>query len=318
MQKIALGFFMLATAATHASAACPASLFGRTGHSLAYDARTHRVLMFGGSSDEPDDPYPRSLWAWTGERWECLSADGPPGRRDAFLAYDAARSRLVLFGGRTLTPDRRMHFMLDTWEWDGARWTEVDTAGPGPRIHGAVAYDPSRRGVVVHRGGGAQDILSDTWLWNGARWQTIPVRAPRDAIGNSMFSTDGGLVILSAVPDSAPECARLRRAQLGVLRGDSLLGLGGRGPCYSPQAPAARTAAGFLLFASWEPGGAAITWIFDKDTWRRAATSPPRRRGSQAAFDEARNRVVIFGGDDDHGLLSDTWEWDGETWTRRG
>ena len=40
--------------------------------------------------------------------------------------------------------------------------------------------------------------------------------------------------------------------------------------------------------------------------------------GSQAAFDEARNRVVIFGGDDDRGLLSDTWEWDGETWARRG
>ena len=168
--------------------------------------------------------------------------------------------------------------MLDTWGWDGTRWTQVDTAGPGPRIHGAVAYDPSRRGILVHGGGGAQDALSDTWLWNGARWQAIPVRAPRDGIGNSMFSTDGGLVILSAVRDTAAECARLRRAQLNALRGDSVAPIGGRGPCYSPQAPAARTAAGFLLFASWEPGGAAITWIFDNNGWRRAATSPPRRR----------------------------------------
>ena len=94
-----LGFFVLAVTVTQAPAPCTASLSGRTGHSLAYDARNQRVLLFGGSSDEPGDPYPRSLWAWTGERWECLSGDGPPGRRDAFLAYDAARSRLVLFGG---------------------------------------------------------------------------------------------------------------------------------------------------------------------------------------------------------------------------
>ena len=44
-------------------------------------------------------------------------------------------------------------------------------------------------------------------------------------------------------------------------------------------------------------------------TTRRGVGSP-RRRGRQAAFDEARNRVVIFGGDDDGRLL-----WDGETWT---
>jgi hypothetical protein len=307
----------LAIAAPHATNACATAHVGkRTGHSLAYDAGRRQVVMFGGISDDEANPLPRSLWAWTGERWECVDDSGPPGRRDAFLAYDAGRKRLVLFGGRVITRDRQMRFLRDTWEWDGAAWKQVDTAGPAPRIHGAVAYDARRKGIVVHSGGGADDLLRDTWLWNGARWDSLPVVGPR-GIGNSMFSAPNGVAVLSALFEESAECSGLMRAQLNELRGDSLVPLGEKGPCYSPQAPAARTANGFLLFASWEPRNAAITWLFSNGAWRRADTSPPRRRGSQAAFDEARQRVVVYGGDDDTGLLGDTWEWTGALWVRR-
>jgi hypothetical protein len=33
------------------------------------------------------------------------------------------------------------------------------------------------------------------------------------------------------------------------------------------------------------------------------------------AYDAARNRVVLFGGTDELGLLRDTWTWDGTDWT---
>src|SRR5215467_7905371 len=108
---------------------CASTVGGRTSHSLAYDGAVERVVMFGGESDDPNDPYPSSLWAWDGERWTCISADGPPGRADAFLAYDASRGRLVMFGGRRTGPNRENTFYSDTWEWDGRRWARVDTAG---------------------------------------------------------------------------------------------------------------------------------------------------------------------------------------------
>jgi hypothetical protein len=220
-----------------------------------------------------------------------------------------------LFGGRVTTRDRQMQFLRDTWEWDGNTWKQVDSAGPGPRIHGAAAYDARRRGIVVHSGGGRNDLLRDTWLWNGTRWDSLPAVGPR-GVGNSLFATPNGAVVLSAMFDSSPECAGLMRAQLHVLR-DSLVPLGPKGPCYSPQAPASITENGFLLFASWEPANAAVTWLFSNDAWRRADTSPPRRRGSHAAYDEARKRVVVLGGEGDTGLLDDTWEWTGVLWVRR-
>ncbi|MBL8934516.1 MAG: hypothetical protein JNM69_08175 [Archangium sp.] len=35
------------------------------------------------------------------------------------------------------------------------------------------------------------------------------------------------------------------------------------------------------------------------------------------AWDPVRQRVVLFGGSGQAGVLGDTWEWDGTTWTQR-
>lgn len=307
----------LTIAAQQSTSACTTSAIGkRTGHSMTYDASRRQVVMYGGGSGDAADPYPRTLWAWTGERWQCLDDNGPPGRRDAFLAYDVGRQRLVLFGGRAFTSDRQMRFLRDTWEWDGATWKQVDSAGPGPRIHGAVAYDAQRRGIVVHSGGGTDAILRDTWLWNGARWDSLPAVGP-PGVGNSLFTMPTGTLVLSALKEESTECTGLMRAQIAELRATSFAPVGATGPCYSAQAPAARTANGVLLFASWQPRETAVTWLFANGTWRRVDESPPRRRGSYAAYDEARDRVVLFGGDSGAGLLDDTWEWTGSAWLRR-
>ncbi|MBX3462717.1 MAG: hypothetical protein KF830_06075 [Planctomycetes bacterium] len=59
------------------------------------------------------------------------------------------------------------------------------------------------------------------------------------------------------------------------------------------------------------------TWIWDGQ-WSLVAptTAPPSRKGHMMAFDEARGRVVLFGGwRSPTGMLNDTWEWDGAAWT---
>ncbi|MFO7559880.1 MAG: hypothetical protein R6X10_13685, partial [Desulfobacterales bacterium] len=60
------------------------------------------------------------------------------------------------------------------------------------------------------------------------------------------------------------------------------------------------------------------TWEWDGQTWIRMnpATSPAARWYLAMAFDLARSRVVLFGGDGG-GVRGDTWEWDGVNWVQR-
>ena len=75
------------------------------------------VVIFGGSGS---GGFLGDTWGWNGAEWRRLSAEGPPSRGMGQLAYDAARDRIVLFGGRRGYPNGDL---ADTWEWDGAQWT---------------------------------------------------------------------------------------------------------------------------------------------------------------------------------------------------
>jgi hypothetical protein len=289
----------------------------RSSHSLAYDSARSRVVMFGGVTNDAADPFPASLWSWDGRAWTCTAAPGPGGRIDAFLAFDDARGRLVLFGGRRVTPNRTSQFLVDTWEWDGKAWSLRDAAGPGPRIHGAIAYDPARRRVVISGGGGEQEGRRDTWEWDGVRWRELAVKLPDLNMADALASSANALLLLTGAVDPAPECAGLRRARLYSLGpNDTLTDLAAAGPCFSPQAPVAPTADGLLLFAGWDgPSRPAATWLWSGGTWRKTDSAPPKRRGTAVAYDPVRRRVVMFGGDGEAGLLGDVWEWDGAKWT---
>ena len=49
-------------------------------------------------------------------------------------------------------------------------------------------------------------------------------------------------------------------------------------------------------------------------SWQPAATLPIARQNHCGAYDLARNRMVIHGGDNLSSVLADTWEYDGTTW----
>jgi hypothetical protein len=59
------------------------------------------------------------------------------------------------------------------------------------------------------------------------------------------------------------------------------------------------------------------TWEFDRTakSWtHRTSDGPGARRGAALAYDEHRERVVLFGGRGESGLYDDTWEYDGVAW----
>jgi hypothetical protein len=60
------------------------------------------------------------------------------------------------------------------------------------------------------------------------------------------------------------------------------------------------------------------TWTWDGTNWTKEypASSPPSEHQMGMTYDDARSRVVLFGGSNSSGLLGDTWTWDGTTWTQ--
>src|SRR5438128_2015898 len=97
----------------------------------------------------------------------------PPYRDGAAVAYDAAHSQVVLFGGSNGT------VLADTWMWDGADWTQRTPAHtPSKRVRAGMATD-SAHGLVVLFGGWNHVAFGDTWTWGGSDWtQQTPAHAP--------------------------------------------------------------------------------------------------------------------------------------------
>jgi hypothetical protein len=66
------------------------------------------------------------------------------------------------------------------------------------------------------------------------------------------------------------------------------------------------------------PAGAGYDrWEWAGHGWSQLSpvASPPARTGPMFAYDPARRRLVLFGGQSGANLLSDTWEWDVDSWT---
>ena len=110
-------------------------------HAVAYDRRRGALVVFGGN--DPTGAWPRATWALDSAGWRIVadSTASPPARAHHAMVYDAARERVVLFGG--LGADRR--YLDDTWEWDGVRWQRLDVVGPPARSRHRLAYDARRR-----------------------------------------------------------------------------------------------------------------------------------------------------------------------------
>jgi hypothetical protein len=82
------------------------------------------------------------------------------------------------------------------------------------------------------------------------------------------------------------------------------------------------TTGAMLLFGGGDPFLDGETWIYDGTIWVQLTpvTSPSARFGAQLVYDAARSVSVLYGGLASNISIpppnSDTWEWDGTTWTQ--
>jgi hypothetical protein len=246
--------------------------------------------------------------------WKIVDIIGPGQRLGHSMAYDSARGRVVLFGGTGSNG-----LMADTWEWDGASWTQIPAEGPAPRAFAAMAYD-SRIGRVVMYGGngGAAGILSDTWLWDGARWQLSNAKPAGPRQGHAMAYDNvrqvtvlyGGVSADGAELDDTWE---FDGAQwLLVAKGAP-----GPGPRQGHAMAYGSAQRQMLLFGGQTKGEVFDdTWQWDGKAWNQLGKGgPPPRAYHAMAYHDNCDSIVLFGGGAQSVFsLSDTWEWDGRNW----
>src|SRR5207302_1203634 len=87
----------------------------------------------------------------------------------------------------------------DTWQWDGARWTQTAPAVSPPAVAGGtMAYDNSRRVSVLFGGSGSAGNSSSTWEWDGTNWTPRgPATSPPARVWAAMtYDSARGRVVL--------------------------------------------------------------------------------------------------------------------------
>ena len=215
----------------------------------------------------------------------------------------------MLFGGLFETQDQIIG-LGDTWEWDGAAWSERPTSG------GPVDYEPT--GAVFDGARGVVVLLTssgETWTWNGVTWtKKTPALAPP--------ATPSGAL--------AYDSARERVVLFGGTGTSATWEWDGttwanRTPAISPpqrQRPGLAYDAKRGVVVMFGGDTKLDTWEWDGTTWTdRTPTatpvSPPSRTNFVMVYEGTRQRVLLFGGQIGTMLYDDTWEWDGARWAAR-
>ena len=237
------------------------------------------------------------------------------------VAFDAARRRLVLFGGSRLG-NGTFTDLNETWEWDGARWHPILTPNrePGARRAHTLGYDPNDKrvwlagGVRRNPGSSEDEALDDSWAYDGKRWE----RGPDVPVGSGhrlIYDSARRSMLLLAHPGrETPRPQRLliyRRSPNGWTLVDST------GPVGTTQA--AFDVKRSAVVVPVLDDSASRVWEWSGTTWRVISASGPSPRSRYAlAYDHRSGTIVLVGGRDNRtrNTLGDVWAWDGSRWSQ--
>jgi hypothetical protein len=215
-------------------------------------------------------------WIWATGQWSLITPSPSPSARSGHRMAYDEVANLVLLFGGQ---DSGGNALGDFWSWNGSTWTQLTpNLLPPPRSHHGMAYHPRRNRTVLHGGVSGSTQLDDIWEWDGAAWHNASAaRAPSERHGASLVR----------------DAARNRLVLFGGRNATTLVG------------------------DTWELIPAAGP-LATQQEWSLTtpATSPTPRTSHGMTYDLARTRTVLFGGNQGTGALSDTWLFDGTTWSQ--
>jgi hypothetical protein len=135
-----------------------------------------RLILIG---DTPDGNR-METWGWNGSDWSRVAARHRPVLPLQPVAFDAATSKVVLYGGGPGD---------DTWTWDGTKWVREHPAHSPAGGLPKLVYDSALHRVV---GFARTDYGAITGIygWDGADWSALgPGSPPAVGAGRDLKST---------------------------------------------------------------------------------------------------------------------------------
>jgi hypothetical protein len=231
----------------------------RAGASMAYNAATSQIVLFGGQNGST---YNNETWLYTAssDTWTQESPSGPPSARaGASMAYDAATAQIVMFGGQNGST-----YNNETWLYTASNdtWTQESPSGPpSARAGAAMGYNAATAQIVMFGGQNGSTYDYDTWLYNpSANTWTVqsPTTSPsaRSFAGSTGTSTE---VIVSGGTTSS--------------------------------------------------GDVSDIWTYYGGNWvqQSSSSSPTARDHPAMTYDATSNVVVLLGGQNGSTVDGDTW-----------
>ncbi|HEY8755359.1 MAG TPA: hypothetical protein VIN65_03280 [Candidatus Dormibacteraeota bacterium] len=167
---------------------------GRFGQAAAYDPLTRVVMVYGGRLGPGD--VVNDTWAWEGTTWQELDAGtgNPPPGEGARMAWDAARSEMVLVSSQGNSTGT-------TWIWTGVRW-ERQPGGDVPAgiFFAGMAVDPSTTTLLAASCCVQDQAMVSTWSWTGSEWHRIITGAQPAFIAGLAVDPERGRIIMCGDP----------------------------------------------------------------------------------------------------------------------
>lgn len=160
-------------------------------------------------------------------------------------------------------------------------WQQIplDASSPIARsAHGFVHHAAEGRSYLVGGQPAGPVPVADTWHYEDDLWTEVPI--------------DGGDLDARKSMRVVYDSARERLVSFGGIYGGLVV----------------------------DPEFSDATRLFDDGAWTEldvAGDKPSPRSAYAMAYDEARDRVVLFGGGNNAEIFGDTWELDGTTWVLR-
>ena len=281
-------------------------------HQTTYDRANDRLVLFGGDpgagGSYRSETYLMSCAtnAWT------LGPAGPSARAYHSLTYDAARQRVILFGGHLTNPSGPL--TDQTWSFDGTSWTQLTSATrPSPRNGHTAVFDSVRNCIVLFGGVDTASELHDTWEWDGSRWWARSSSFPAVGRHNAHGAFDpirGRTVLFGGRDNSSPPAF-----YDGTFEWD--------GATWSNRAPAVRPlgrAGGVMCYdeamdrvvlhsGNSSSGLLSDTWYWDGSTWENHThgNAPAPRTCAGMVYDPIRARLLLFGGGEATARSNNLW-----------
>ncbi|MBI1853229.1 MAG: IPT/TIG domain-containing protein [Planctomycetes bacterium] len=241
----------------------------------------------------------------------------PEARYGAASAFDPVRSRVVLFGGMNAAGI----VAGETWEWDGADWTQaLPATSPPPRYAPGMVYDSGRGRTLLFGGFSPTAFLNDTWEWDGVNWTELhpPTSPPgRGELGMTYDSARGVTVVFGGytiiyASDTWEFDGRTWQQRFPSTSPP------GRARCAIAFDPVRRKTVLFGGAQGNPPYFFGDTWEWDGTGWTQffPTPSPCDRHSNVLVAVPGRGLTILVGGLERCAStgFDGTWTWDGIRW----